>query len=278
MSIAAANAHCTMPELQRVAARRRELADTWTLEIDPAKPFAFAPGQFNMLYVHGIGEVPISISGDPAQENRLVHTVRSVGRTTEALCALDPGDSIGVRGPYGKGWPLAAAEGGDLMIVAGGIGLAPLRPAVYDALARRERYGRIVLLYGGRTPELLLYAEELEQWRARGTMDVALTVDSADKTWRGHVGVVTALIARADLVPERTTVLLCGPEVMMRFCVAELLRHGVAREHIHVSLERNMQCAVGLCGRCQLGPYFVCRDGAVLPYGRVERLLRVREL
>jgi NAD(P)H-flavin reductase len=270
--------HCTTPAFWPVAVRRRELADTWTLEIAPDAPFAFEPGQFNMLYVHGIGEVPISISGAPGRPDRLVHTVRAVGRTTEAICALEPGAAIGVRGPYGNAWPLAAAEGRDLLIVAGGIGLAPLRPVVYEALAARSRFGRVALLYGGRSPELLLYAHELDAWRAGGAIDVAVTVDSASPTWRGNVGVVTALIARAEIDPARTTALLCGPEVMMRFCVTELVRRGLALSNVYVSMERNMQCAVGLCGHCQYGPRFVCRDGPVFSFAAIERSFKVREL
>jgi NAD(P)H-flavin reductase len=271
-------AHCTTPRFWPVAAIRRELADTWTLDIEPGAPFAFVPGQFNMLYVHGIGEVPISVSGDPARPERLVHTVRAVGRATEALCALAAGDAIGVRGPYGTGWPLDSAEGRDLLIVAGGLGLAPLRPVVYRALAERHRFRRVLLLYGGRAPEQLLYAAELDEWRATGAIEVGLTVDSASRTWRGNVGVVTTLIAGAELEPNITTALLCGPEVMMRFCVTELMRRGIAFSDVHVSLERNMKCAVGLCGHCQYGPRFVCRDGPVFRFAEIEGLFRVREI
>lgn len=271
-------AHCTLPRLWPVTAVRRELADTWTLEIEPDAPYGFVPGQFNMLYVHGIGEVPISISGDPAHTGRLVHTVRAVGRTTEAVCALAAGDTIGVRGPYGSGWPLELPAGRDLMIVAGGLGLAPLRPVVYRALAERRRLGRVSLLYGGRSPEQILYAAELDAWNGAAAIEVAVTVDSAGREWRGNVGVVTTLIARAELDPERTTVFLCGPEIMLRFCVTELVRRGMAPSDIYVSLERNMQCAVGLCGHCQYGPRFVCRNGPVFSFAEIEPLFRVREL
>jgi NAD(P)H-flavin reductase len=273
-----AEAHCTTPRFWPVTATRRELIDTWTLEIEPDAPFAFRPGQFNMLYVHGIGEVPISISGDPARPERLVHTVRAVGRATEAVCALAGGDAVGVRGPYGTGWPLEAARGRDLLIVAGGLGLAPLRPVVYRALAERDRFRRVSVLYGGRSPELLLYAAELEDWSSAARIEVALTVDSAGRDWRGNVGVVTKLIARAEIDAPETTALLCGPEVMMRFCVTELVRRGIGLSDVHVSMERNMKCAVGLCGHCQYGPRFVCRDGPVFPFAQIEPLFRVREI
>lgn len=273
-----ARAPCTLPALCPVIARRAELVDTVTLEIDPGRAFDFAPGQFNMLYVHGIGEVPISISGDPAKPRSLVHTVRAVGAVSSALCALAPGELVGVRGPYGRGWPLAAAEGRDVVVVAGGIGLAPLRPALYQLLATRARYARLSLLYGGRSPELLLYPAETAGWQARGDIDVAVTVDAAGRDWQGQVGVVTRLIAKAVADPARTVALLCGPEIMMRFCVAELLARGVTASSIHLSLERNMQCAVGLCGHCQYGGDFICRDGAVFTYARIAERFRVREL
>lgn len=279
MSTAAeARAPSTLPALCRVTARRAELADTVTLDVDPGRAFDFAPGQFNMLYVHGIGEVPISISGDPARSHALVHTVRAVGAVSRALCALAPGDQVGVRGPYGRGWPLAGAAGQDVVVIAGGIGLAPLRPALYRLLAERADYTRVSLLYGGRSPDLLLYPHETTAWQARGDIDVAVTVDAADRDWHGQVGVVTRLIAKAVVDPARTVVFVCGPEIMMRFCVAELLARGVAASAIHLSLERNMQCAVGLCGHCQYGGDFICRDGAVFAYSRIADRFRVREL
>ncbi len=206
-----------------------------------------------MLSARGAGEVPISISGDPTTAGTLVHTVRAVGLATEAICASEPGDVLGVRGPFGVPWPVGDLAGADVAVVAGGIGLAPLRPAILALLAERERYGRLLLLYGGRGPDQLLYADELGAWAARG-LEVTTTVDSAGPEWLGHVGVVTRLVNRASIDPAATVALLCGPEVMMRFTVAALQARGVPGERIHASMERNMQCGIGHCGHCQLGP------------------------
>jgi NAD(P)H-flavin reductase len=269
-----------LPEPYRIVRRRRETADTWTFELAPSaggETLGFAPGQFTMVYAFGAGEVPISVSGDPARSDRLVHTVRVAGATTRAICSLKRGGFVGIRGPYGTAWPVAEAEGGDLVLAAGGIGLAPLRPALYAAIARREQFERIVLLYGGRSPDQLLYTRELERWRAAG-VEVYVTVDRADERWRGPVGVVTTLIERAAFTPEHTTALVCGPEVMMRFTAAGLARAGIVSERIFLSMERNMKCALGQCGRCQFGPVFVCGDGPVFSYAAIETLLAVPEL
>jgi NAD(P)H-flavin reductase len=264
----------------RVSRRWRETPDTWTLELEPlhaASAVAFAPGQFNMLGVVGRGEVPISISGDPDRPQPLVHTVRAVGAATAAICAAEPGQVLGVRGPFGRPWPVSAAEEADVVIVTGGIGLAPLRPAIYELLARRGRHGRVVLLYGGRQPDQLLFSRELERWRERGA-EIRVSVDTADPSWRGSVGVVTKLIGRAAFDPASAVALVCGPEVMMRFTIAALDERGVRAERIHVSLERNMQCAIGHCGHCQLGPTLLCRDGPVYRYADIARFFAVREL
>jgi len=270
-----------LPRIRRVRRVRRDTHDTCTLEIEPAdgepEP-GFLPGQFNMLYVFGTGEIPISISGDPRRARPLVHTVRAVGKVSAALCGLARGDYVGVRGPFGSNWPVAEAEGSDIVLVAGGIGLAPLRPALFRVLARRERYGRVVLLYGARTPRDMLYRKELERWRGRFDLEVEATVDAAGADWHGEVGVVTELIPRAVFDPEHVVAMVCGPEVMMHFTVRSLLHRGVSREAIHLSMERNMKCGVGLCGHCQWGPRFVCKDGPVFRYSEIEPLLGIREL
>ena len=250
--------------------------DTFTLELVPPSGHAmtrFRPGQFNMLYVFGVGEVPISISGDPDRTDTLVHTTREVGAVTRAMRALRVGDAIGVRGPFGTSWPVDAAEGRDVVLIAGGIGLPPLRPALYHVLARRERYGRVMLLYGARTPEDFLFRSELASWRSHLDLEVYVTVDRATGSWRGNVGVVTPIVKRAPIDPRRTVAMICGPEIMIRFACQELARRGVSPEDTFVSLERNMKCAVGLCGHCQVGSHLVCRDGAVFPYDQVGRLL-----
>lgn len=272
-----------LPQVVRVLQRRRELPEVWTLEIEPASDAAadapnFEPGQFNMLTAFGVGEVPISYSGDPQRSQRWVHTIRAVGAVSTALTRLRAGDVLGVRGPFGSAWPLAAAEGRDVLVVAGGLGLAPLRPAIYRLLAQRRRYGRVTLLYGTRSPDDILFRRELERWRRRLDVDVQVTVDHAVGDWHGHVGVVPALIARADFDPARTSALVCGPEVMMRFTLAALRTAGVAETAIHLSMERNMKCAVGLCGHCQFGPTLVCRDGAVYRSDLLAPYLPIREL
>jgi len=262
----------------RVAGSCQESDDTVTLTLEPYSSFAFQPGQFNMLYARGIGEVPISISGDPAERSRIQHTIRDVGAVTHALCGVEPGQAVGVRGPYGSCWPAGAAEEGDLVIVAGGIGLPPLRPAIYQALRNRDRYQRIVLLYGARTPADLLFPAELASWRSRSGLTVEVTVDSADAGWHGNVGVVPDLVAKASFDPARTTAFMVGPEIMMRFTVRALLETGVSPDRVYCSMERNMQCATALCGHCQFGPFFICRDGPVLSYGQLAPWINLREL
>jgi NAD(P)H-flavin reductase len=274
----AAQAPWIEPEQWRVTGIRHEASDVVTLELMAPRPFAFQPGQFTMLSRPGIGEVPISISGDPAITGYLMHTIRDVGPVTHALCALRPDQEVGVRGPYGTSWPVADAEGGDLVIIAGGIGLPPLRPALYQALARRDSFGRVVLLYGARTPADLLFIDELTAWRARFDLDVAVTVDAADRGWHGDVGVVPDLVKRAPLDPASTTAFMVGPEIMMRFTVRALLAAGVPEGRIYLSMERNMKCAVAMCGHCQLGPFMVCRDGPVFRYQSLAPWLSLREV
>jgi NAD(P)H-flavin reductase len=257
------------------------MRETFTLELVPengAAGLSFAPGQFTMLYVFGVGEVPISISGDPARPQTLIHTVRAVGTVTRALQQVKRGNVVGVRGPFGSSWPLEEARGNDVVLVAGGIGLAPLRPALYSLLSQRDKYGRILLLYGARTPQDVLYAREIEQWRGRFDLDVEVAVDSASDAWRGQVGVVTTFIPKALFDPFNTVAMLCGPEVMMRFTVLELQRRGVEAEHIFVSMERNMKCAIGFCGHCQFGPTFICKDGPVLRHDRLQPWFGKREI
>jgi anaerobic sulfite reductase subunit B len=272
-----------VPCFYRVASRREDTGDTVTVELaEPGGPVpAFAPGQFAMLTALGVGEVPISVSGlgdsSGGRARRLQHTLRAVGAVTRALCAVRPGGLIGVRGPFGTGWDVASAAGRDLVIVAGGIGLAPLRPVVLTALADRSRYGRIVLLAGTRTPGDLLYAGELDGWRRDG-VEVAVTVDQADSGWSGEVGLVTALIKPAGLTPGNSVAFVCGPDIMMRVTADALAALGIPAGRIRVSLERNMRCGAAWCGHCQLGPLLVCRDGPVVGYDRAAALMRVREL
>jgi NAD(P)H-flavin reductase len=269
-----------LPRPYRVSSRHGETADTVTLEMEPedGQGLAFAPGQFTMIYVFGIGEVPISISGNPHDPGTLVHTVRSVGSVTEAIVGLEVGDPIGVRGPYGSGWPVGEAEGGDLLLVAGGVGLAPLRPVVYDVLANRDRFGAVSLIYGSRSPADLLFHDELHGWRSRFDMEIEVTVDRSDENWFGDVGVVTALLPRVPFDPDNTVAMVCGPEIMMKVVASELEMEEMTHDRIYMSLERNMKCAIGFCGHCQFGPDFLCRDGPIVPYSGVVDRLRVTGL
>ncbi|KAA5605551.1 Ni/Fe hydrogenase subunit gamma [Roseospira marina] len=268
------------PRPFRIDRWRRDLSDTFTVDLVPldGPPLTFAPGQFNMLYVHGAGEVPISISGDPDQPERLVHTTRAVGQVTNAMKALRVGDTLGVRGPFGTPWPVEAAFGHDVVIVAGGIGLAPLRPLIHAVLARRERFGTVVLLYGARTPEDILYRAAVTAWRGRFDMSVHVTVDRATGRWSGPIGMVTKLIARGGFDARDTMAYVCGPEVMMRHAAQALIDKGVAAERLFLSMERNMKCAIGLCGHCQWGADFVCKDGPVFRYDRVAARLAQAEV
>lgn len=266
-----------VPALYRVGEAYRELPDTVTLLLvpDSGPPPSYVPGQFNMLYAFGVGEIAISISGE-GKDGGFLHTVREVGAVSAALARLGAGAAVGVRGPFGTGWP--AAEGADVIFVAGGLGLAPLRPAIRRVLARRAHYGRIVILFGTRHPAEILYRHELEQWRQRLDVDVSVTVDHADAQWHGNVGVVPALIARAAFDPNNSVVFACGPEVMMRFTVTALRAAGVPDEHVYLSMERNMKCAAGLCGHCQFGPEFICMDGPVMRFDRIASLFSIREI
>jgi len=270
-----------IPRPFRVQQVKHETHDTFPLELEPVKGadrFAFQAGQFNMLYVFGVGEIPISISSDPTNPRILMHTTREVGTVTKAMGKLKRGDVIGVRGPFGTPWPVEQAEGADVVIVAGGIGLAPLRSALYQMLANRDRYQKIVLLYGTRTPNDILYRRELQRWRSQFDLEVHITVDRAMGGWRGNVGVVTSLIPRAPFDARNSIALVCGPEIMMRFTVLELQRRGVPPSQIYISMERNMKCGTGICGHCQFGPYFVCKDGPVFRYDRVQHLFERREI
>lgn len=265
-----------------VVRRRRETVDTVTLELRPeaAGGFAFQPGQFNMVSLFGTGEVPISMSSSVKRAGVIEHTIRAVGAVTRRLVDVERGDWVGIRGPFGRGWPVTEARGKDVVIVAGGLGLAPLRPAILHLLAHREEYRRVILLYGTRTPSDLLFRRDLDRWRNRPGIEVLVTVDRAGTDWRGHVGVVPALLQQVEKLfdPASTVAMVCGPDIMMHFTVRELRRRGMAEHDVYLSLERNMKCALAFCGHCQYGPYFICKDGPVFPYSQIAALFGVREL
>jgi len=273
------SAELMLPVPYRVTDRRVETRDSATLRLEPVGvPVpAFRAGQFGMLYAPGIGEVAISISAI-GSDGALLHTIRDVGAVSRALHDAQDGSVLGVRGPFGTDWGLETAVGCDLVIVAGGVGLAPLRPVVLGALARRADYGRVVLVAGARSPEEFLFREQLADWTARPDMEVDQTIDQPAIGWDGPIGFVTEPLGWLELDPQRTIAFVCGPEPMMRFSANVLLDKGIPAEQIRVSLERNMQCGVGLCGHCQLGPLLVCRDGPVVDYTVAAPLLAAREL
>ena len=259
---------------------RQDTRDTFTLELEPTDgvPLEFKAGQFTMLHAFGVGEVPISISGNPVVPGPLEHTIRNVGGVTRALVAAEPGSELGVRGPFGTGWDITDGKGGDVIIITGGIGLAPLRPAILELLSERDQYNRVVLLYGARTPEDILFGDELRKWADRLGIIVEVTVDNGPHNWKGRVGFVTQLIGRAGFDPAHTLALVCGPEVMMRSSATELRQRGVPAGKIRLSMERNMKCGVGLCGHCQLREMFICVDGPVLTYEQLAPLMQKWEL
>lgn len=260
---------------------QKETYDTFTIELEAAdnpKDFPFAAGQFNMLYVFGVGEIPVSLSSDPDAAGTIKHTIRAVGTVTKALDRLKRGDVLGIRGPYGTSWPLEEATGKDVLLIAGGIGLAPLRPVLYQLFSQRKKYGKITLLYGVKTPKDILYRRELERWGKRFNIDVKVTVDKVSEDWNGNGGVVTTLIPQIPLDPLRTIAMICGPEVMMRFTIVELQKYGMGDASIFISMERNMKCGIGLCGHCQCGPLFMCKDGPIFRYDRIKDIFGKKEL
>jgi NAD(P)H-flavin reductase len=257
-----------------------ELAGTRSLDIAPADGSVpeFTPGQFNMLYVPGVGDIPISISATAEDGKGLVHTVRTVGAVSTAICGMKTGDWLGVRGPLGRGWPVDSTAGADVVVVAGGLGLAPVRPAIQHVIADKDRRGKNVVFYGARTPSDILFKDDLFQWAVSGDADVRTTVDRDEPGWNGNVGVVTSILGRAEFDATSAIAFVCGPEVMMRFVVFDLLKRGLDGDRIFISLERNMHCGIGLCGHCQLGPKFICTDGPVFAYSEIADLLTVRQL
>ncbi len=261
------------PEVADVATYYLRLADTRL-----ADNYRFLPGQFNMLYVPGCGEVAISMSGPISSTgHELLHTIRLAGRVTDAIIKLREGDSLGLRGPFGTAWPVAECVGRDVIVVAGGLGMAPLRPLLYELMGRRGEFGKVVLLVGARSPDLMLFEEEFARWRALD-IQIELTVDRAINGWAGSIGVVPLLLDRLEpLNASQSVVMICGPEVMMHYAALAALRRGIAKESIWISMERNMQCAVGQCGHCQLGPHFVCKQGPVFRFEAMEPYLKYRD-
>ncbi|PQO25637.1 Ni/Fe hydrogenase subunit gamma [Blastopirellula marina] len=256
-----------------------ELTSVWTFCLSPEEGDSpsFQPGQFNMLYVPGFGEAAISISSSTYDIPQLQHTFRAVGNVTGALSRLREGDQIGVRGPFGNSWPVMQLPGKNVIFVAGGIGLAPLRPVIEYTLQNRTEYEKLKLIYGAKSPDVLLYRREFSRWTDAG-LEIEVTVDRGTPHWQGHIGVVTEIMRPFPGDPEQTQVLVCGPEVMMRFVAREAISLGVPPAQVFLSLERNMKCAMGMCGVCQFGPEFICKDGPVFPFNRIQQYLRLEDL
>jgi NAD(P)H-flavin reductase len=266
----------------RIVAIHEEIAGVRTYDLafrdpDAAAGYAFAPGQFNMLYLPGIGEAAISISSDPRERAFVGHTVKAVGNVTHALERLGVGDEVVLRGPFGTAWPLEELRGRDVVIVTGGVGLASVRSVILHIIAARADYGRVFVLFGAKTPAGLIYADEYDRWRAAG-IEVRLTVDEGATGWTGRVGLVTALFDDLDLSPASSGLICCGPEPMMLAVVKRARAAGISTSDTYLSMERNMSCAARLCGLCQFGPEFVCRDGPVFPYDRIAPFLEIRHL
>ncbi len=304
-----------VPWEAEVVERIQESPTIFTLRLrlvdeEARKAYRFAPGQFNMVYLYGVGEVPISIASDPQDTNLLGHTIRAVGRVTEGLSRLGVGERLGLRGPYGRGWPLAAApgivppapcrdaqvspeagcwkrpalvhpctaeaEGKDIVVVTGGLGCAPVVAVINYIIMRRERFGRLTVIQGVKHAEELIWRERYAYWNTLPDTQVLLAADHGGPLWPWHVGLVTEVFDQAEIMPERSVAMMCGPEGMMRAAVRNLTERGLAEDSIYLSLERNMQCAIGQCGHCQFGASFICRQGPVFAYSQIKELLGVR--
>ncbi|HSA99081.1 MAG TPA: FAD/NAD(P)-binding protein [Anaerolineales bacterium] len=265
-------------EVVKITSEIEGVATYWLKFTDPAiqAAYTFQPGQFNMIYIPGYGEAAISISSDVEERDTVGHTIRFVGNVTKAAGRLKVGDVVGLRGPFGTSWPIQEMTGKDVFIACGGIGLPPLRPVLYHIMKNRFQYGKVTLLYGARVPADLMYTSEYETWKNAG-IDVETTVDRGDANWLGRVGVVPMWFYQFRINARNTTVLTCGPEIMIRFVIYEALARRVPLENIYVSLERNMKCGQGSCGHCQLGPYFICKDGPVFRFDALEPFFNVEE-
>ncbi len=267
-----------LPREAEIVGRTEESANTFSLHLrlTDGEPYAFEPGQFNMLYLYGSGEVPISVVGESEEDATLTHTVRALGRITNGLARLKVGDRIGLRGPYGRGWPMQQAQDRDLVVVTGGLGCAPSVSIIHHVLQHRARYGHLSILQGVKHTDDLIWRSQYDAWAALPEVTVLLAADVAEPGWHGHVGLVTALFDQLSLRPEQTVAMLCGPEPMMRAAAEGLHGRGIAAEAIYLSMERNMHCALGHCGHCQMGGNFVCRDGPVFAWPAIRGLLGVR--
>jgi NAD(P)H-flavin reductase len=269
-----------IPHVAVIEQRIQETPTIFTLRLrydwEVTQPYEFDPGQFNMVTLFGVGEIPISIVNDPQENTFFDHTIRVVGRVSDGLSKLQPGDRVGIRGPFGRGWPLARMKGKDILLITGGLGCAPLVSVIRYLMRRRDFYGRIHILQGVKHSSDLIWREQYEEWEKLRDVHILLAADVASKGWKGQQGMVTELINQISLRPQRTVALLCGPELMMLTAIANLRDLGLADGSIWFSMERNMQCGIGQCGHCQIGPHYVCQDGPVFNYSDLADFLGAR--
>lgn len=273
--------NASLPHEIEVVERIQESPTIFTLRLrftDPAlhKAFRFAPGQFNMLYLYGVGEVAISIVSDPDDEHQFDHTIRVVGRVTRGLAQLKAGDRLGVRGPYGRGWPLTQAQGRDLMVITGGLGCAPVVSVINYVIRRRDDFRRLIIMQGVKHSDDLIWRNQYAHWSKQRDTQVLVAANVGASLWPWHLGNVTDLFSKVEFDPAYAMVMMCGPEGMMRVAVDHLRERGVHENNIYLSMERSMNCAVGLCGHCQYGGKFVCKDGPVFSYSEAKPLFGIR--
>jgi sulfhydrogenase subunit gamma (sulfur reductase) len=267
--------HLFMPSMARIRKieQMTELEKVFTIELPGDLSLGHRPGQFVEVSVLGVGEAPISISSSPSRSNgEFELCVRRVGNVTNALHRLEPGDKVGIRGPFGRGFPYEKFRGKDILFAPGGLGLAPLRSLINQVIDERATFGRVIILYGARSPEELLFKDELQTWAGRDDLELHVTVDRADGSWSGNIGVITTLFRKISIYPRNTIAVVCGPPVMYRFVLMELLGKGVSNNNTYLSLERHMKCGVGKCGHCQINDVYACQSGPVFPYSEITTL------
>jgi NAD(P)H-flavin reductase len=272
------NGDAFVPQIARMEAVRDETPDTKTFTLRFREPgdshaFRFLPGQFIELSVFGYGEAPFCIASSPTRPDTFETTIRRTGALTDAMHRLGPGAEVGVRGPFGNGFDVEGARGKDLLFVAGGIGLPPLRSLIWNVLDERDRFGGVTILYGARTPLDLVYKDELKQWAETASVEFHMTVDNALPGWTGNVGMVPVLFTKATLRPDSTLAYVCGPPIMIKFVVQDLFMRGFHDEFVISTLERMMQCGIGKCNHCAIGHRYVCRDGPVFNFKQIRELV-----
>lgn len=241
-----------------------------TFRLKPKEKLTYLPGQFMEMSVPGVGEAPFTPSSDYKVEDEMEITIVKVGKVTDAIHELKPGDTVGLRGPFGTGYPLEKFEGKDVYIIGGGVGLAPIRALMYGLFHIREKLNKLVYRAGCRNPVELVYREQMQEWTGRDNLEMCITVDEGDDTWDGHVGLVTTIMKDSDVNFENAVAVVCGPPIMMKFVTFKLIELGMKDEDIYLSMEKNMSCGFGKCGHCRLGTFYCCKDGPVFTYDKIK--------